>query len=358
MKFPRLFLKRIIKKSGPPVHLIWFITARCNLKCSHCFYHAEIISNRDELSTEEIKKTILNLDPLLSISLTGGEPFLRSDLNEIVEFISVNKLTENLVLFTNGFNTEDIIEKSRIIARTCPENMNIAIGVSIDGYEEEHDKYRNKKGAYQNAVNTINELKSLSKENKNLRVGIGITLHSGNQHIISGLRKDLYDRFQIIPGITMIRGDAKNGELKDVDYGIYQQTIAQITKDRQNTSKKNLYQAILDTRETLGQKLAYETYVTKKRSYECYAGSLMAVIYENGNVFPCEMLKNYKIGNLRDFDYDLKALWKSQRAHEIRKMIKAGNCHCTYECQYTCNTLYNIKYLPYYIKNIIKQTIS
>ncbi|MBU0633888.1 MAG: radical SAM protein [Candidatus Omnitrophica bacterium] len=348
----KFFLSRIFNKAGPPLHLVWFLTAKCNLGCSHCFYYPRNLENSNELSFQEAQKVILKLPSLLSISLTGGEPFLREDLFEITKLLSKKNVTKNIVLFSNGFNTEDILKITKKIVSSCL-NTNIFIGISIDGFEEEHDKYRNKKGAYGRAISTLEGLKKLENNFSNLNVGIGITLHKGNQNIMKELRRDIYAKFKINPGITMIRGIPKSPELKNVDANIYKQIIDAIEYDRIHSKQKSLPHIFIGAREVLGQRLAYENFIKYSRSYDCYAGSLMGVIYENGDVYPCEMLPDYKLGNLRDYNYDISKLWKNILADKARKWIRNRKCFCTYECQYTCNTLYNIKFLPFFMKHIL-----
>lgn len=356
-KIPPLFLNRIFNKAGPPIHLIWFITGKCNLRCSHCFYYSQLCSNAGELSLEEISKTISNLSPLLSVSLTGGEPFLRSDLTEIVKLFYKRNLTKNILLFSNGFDSDNILATTGKILSNC-SNINIFLGVSIDGYEEEHDRYRNKKGSYQNAINTITRLKNLKNDFSNLNVGVVITFHRGNQNIIKGLIEDIYSKFGIIPGLTLIRGDPKSPELKNIDANIYKDAIEDIEYLKASSRDKSLFQTIIATREALGWKLIHKTFIARSRSYNCYAGSLLGIIYENGDLYPCEMLKDSNLGNLRNYDYDINKIWNSERANEVRKLIKTRKCFCTYECQHTCNTLYNIRFSPYFVWNILKDFVN
>lgn len=345
---PKLFVNRIFKKTGPPIHLIWFITSRCNLGCSHCFYHAHLSGGKNELSLGEIEKTVSHLSPLLSLSLTGGEPFLRDDLPEVAKLLSERKLTKNIVIYSNGFDTGTVLAAGEKILSFC-QGINIFMNISIDGYEKGHDKYRNKEGAYKNAAATIKGLKALQNNFSNLNIGIGITLHKGNQHIVKDLREDIYSRFGIIPGVTMIRGEPSSPELKNVNTGIYKEVVEAVERDRRKFRQKSLSGAIIAAREALGQRLAYKTFITRSRSYDCYAGSLMGVIYANGDVHPCEILEDANIGNLRNYYYDINKIWVSARANEIRKQIKTRKCFCTYECQFTCNTLYNIRLAHYFI---------
>lgn len=353
--FP-LFVNRIFNKVGPPIHLIWFVTAMCNLKCSHCFYHRQISGKSDELSFDAITKIILNMPPMLSISLTGGEPFLRSDLADIAHLIFRKKITKNIVLFSNGYDTGNIIKTmEKILLET--QKTNIFLGISIDGFEDIHDRYRNMPGSYRKAMETLRALKKMQNNFSRLNVGVGITLHHGNKDIVAELRDDIYAKLGIRPSVTLIRGEPALAELKEVNPDAYKKIVCILKKDKYALPQMNLSQAIISMRAALGHKISYETIVNNRRSYKCYAGSLMAVIYENGNVYPCEMLKDSILGNLKDYDYDIVKLWKTERAEAVRKIIRSGDCHCTYECQYTCNTLYNIRFLPFLLAGVLKYFI-
>ena len=69
------------------------------------------------------------------------------------------------------------------------------------------------------------------------------------------------------------------------------------------------------------------------------------MITATGDVYPCEVL-NKSLGNLRDYNYDLKKLWQDKAAEETREFISKTNCHCEYECAMSVNILSNPKYLP------------
>jgi radical SAM protein with 4Fe4S-binding SPASM domain len=308
------------------------------------------------LSFDEIRKTIELLSPMLSLSLTGGEPFLRDDLSAIVKILCEKNITDNLLLFTNGYNTENILCKVKDILSTC-KTTKIYIGVSIDAYEAEHDKYRNKEGSYKRAVHTISELKKLQKVFRNFEIGINTTLHEGNQNIVKELRQFIISDFGIIPSITIIRGNPKEQRLMNFSTDIYKDITQSIEQEMRNVECKSIYQTLVRTRQFLGYNLAYETLHLGKRKYDCYAGSLMGVIYETGDVYPCEMLYDSTFGNLREHGYDLNKIWESEKADKTRQWIKKRMCHCTYECQYTCNTLYNIEYIPKYAEGILRHII-
>ena len=76
----------------------------------------------------------------------------------------------------------------------------------------------------------------------------------------------------------------------------------------------------------------------------CMAGSLMGILYANGDMQPCEILGGAPMGNIRDFNYNLPQLWASPKAKALRYKIKDG-CHCTFECAMSSSILFNPKYL-------------
>jgi hypothetical protein len=69
-------------------------------------------------------------------------------------------------------------------------------------------------------------------------------------------------------------------------------------------------------------------------------------MFSQGQVLPCELQTDRVIGNVRDYDYDFKALWYSERAEELRRYIRDTKCFCTYECFLTINMLFNPLVLP------------
>jgi radical SAM protein with 4Fe4S-binding SPASM domain len=91
--------------------------------------------------------------------------------------------------------------------------------------------------------------------------------------------------------------------------------------------------------------------IAKTNTYQipCYAGSLGACMFANGDILPCELLIDRKLGNVRDVNYDFKKIWYSQKADETRKFIRDTKCFCTYECFYRQHPL-NLRMMPKVLK--------
>jgi len=126
---------------------IWNFTNRCNLSCLHC-YSKSTLDEVDTLTTEQIKKTILEMkaNGIKFIIFSGGEPLTRKDLFEIADFCKENGiityLSSNGLYFTKA-NVQRIVETFNYV------------GVSIDGDEPTHDYFRGLKGAFKETLKAV-----------------------------------------------------------------------------------------------------------------------------------------------------------------------------------------------------------
>jgi len=134
--------------------VVWNITLKCNLKCLHCYASAGD-KNKDELKTEDCLNIIDQLSEIKvpTILFSGGEPLLRHDIYEIAEYATSKNI--NCVLSTNGtLITPEIAEKLKNAGF-------IYVGVSIDGLENTHDKFRGCKGSFEKAVQGLINVKEV-----------------------------------------------------------------------------------------------------------------------------------------------------------------------------------------------------
>ncbi len=142
---------------------IWNFTNRCNLSCLHC-YSKSTLDEVDTLTTEQIKKTILEMkaNGVKFIIFSGGEPLTRKDLFEIADFCKTNGiityLSSNGLYFTKG-NVQRIVDTFDYV------------GISIDGDEETHDHFRGLKGAFRETLKAVKLANSTGS-----KVGIRFTI--------------------------------------------------------------------------------------------------------------------------------------------------------------------------------------
>lgn len=149
--------------------VVWNMTQRCNLRCIHCYAHATEHTAADELTTEEGKALIADLAAFGSpvILFSGGEPLIRPDLPELAA-TAVEK-GMRAVISTNG---------TLITAQTARTMKAIGlsyVGISLDGMEPVHDRFRGVPGAYRRALEGIRNCRQAG-----IKVGLRFTINRHN----------------------------------------------------------------------------------------------------------------------------------------------------------------------------------
>lgn len=167
--------------------VVWNMTRRCNLKCIHCYSNSADCDYQGELTTEEGKALIADLAAFGSpvILFSGGEPLLRPDLFELAQY--AKDLGMRAVISTNGtLITGDVAAKLKKIGLSY-------VGVSLDGLEETHDRFRGKKGAFAAAIDGIRNCREAG-----VKVGIRFTVNKHNLSDVPAmfelLRKEKIER--------------------------------------------------------------------------------------------------------------------------------------------------------------------
>jgi radical SAM protein with 4Fe4S-binding SPASM domain len=230
--------------------------------------------------------------------------------------------------------------------------------VSVDGFEGAHDQFRQKDGSFARAIKTLSQLKELRQYYPGFSVGANVTIHGDNKSSVIDLIRYFKQEMDINAGVTLIRGNPMEERLiREVGVSDYKEIIQEIDKLKKSVVLRGLAGKIISARERLGHELVEQVDRTGMRNYDCYAGTLMGVISENGSVFPCEMLPGSSMGNLQDFSYDIEKLWNNERQSGLRANIAARKCACTYECQYTCNILYNVRMWPALLRNVLWSSV-
>ena len=149
--------------------VVWNVTRRCNLKCVHCYAHAEDRMFADELTTAQGKDLIDDLAhfgvPVILFS--GGEPLVRKDLPELADYAV--KKGMRAVISTNG--TLISAETARVL-----KDIGLSyVGISLDGMEEINDKFRGIRGAFKSALKGIENCQQAG-----IKVGLRFTINKFN----------------------------------------------------------------------------------------------------------------------------------------------------------------------------------
>jgi MoaA/NifB/PqqE/SkfB family radical SAM enzyme len=337
-KLPAYYLFR--KTGWPrmlPMSLTLSVTYRCNSHCKTCNIHNKTAK---ELSLEEWEKVADTLrGNVFWLTFSGGEPFLRKDLVELVQLFYRYARPSIINIPTNGLLSDVTLQAVKRIAISC-EKAQIIVNVSIDDIEEKHDIIRGVQGSYNKAIETFRGLKGLKLPN--LTVGIHTVISRYN---VSNVPQ-IYDTIRSLSPDSYVTEIAEEREeLCTVGSGITPQP------DEYSIAADFLIDAIRKHhlngvgRVAGAFRIQYYDMVKRLLSEDrqiipCYAGFASAQIAPDGEVWAC-CTKAESMGNLRDYDYDFKRAWFSEKAEALRRSIKNGMCYCPLANVSYTNMLFN-----------------
>jgi len=165
--------------------VVWNVTKRCNLRCVHCYASADPSPHPDELTTEEGMALLEDLAqfgcPVVLFS--GGEPLMRPDILDLIH--KAVTLGLRAVVSTNGVLID------RALARELKKCGLSYVGISMDGLREVHDRFRGVKGAFDKAMEAVENCKA-----EGIKVGLRFTINKLNAQEIPGIF-DLVEEYQI-----------------------------------------------------------------------------------------------------------------------------------------------------------------
>lgn len=155
--------------------VVWNITRRCNLRCAHCYAQA-VSKGQGEVSTAQAKEIIDDLaefgSPVLLFS--GGEPLLRQDLSELASYAVQKGM--RAVISSNG----TLISRAK--ARELKQIGLSYVGISLDGGQAVHDRFRGLEGAYAQAMQGLENCQL-----EDLKVGLRFTVFKDNVQEVPGI---------------------------------------------------------------------------------------------------------------------------------------------------------------------------
>jgi sulfatase maturation enzyme AslB (radical SAM superfamily) len=314
-----------------------------------CFYRDHMAQSRgtdNELSLEEYEKISKNIKLINILGISGGEPFLREDLAEIIKIIYKNCSPLVVDLPTNGYFVKSILRQCEEIVRHC-RDMVVDIQLSIDGPEKIHNEIRGLKDGFSKVRETYQGLISLRKKYKNLRVKACVVYSHYNQEYIEELFDILDSDFKDLDRVvfSVVHGSVSVDQASRFDWDKYFRICDRI---RETSVVKDIgdFHSIFTVALRMAKNDYLKEVLKKKDMYKkCQAGRRVVVVNETGNVFPCEPLW-HSVGNLRDNNYDLDKILSSSEMGNFNKKIIKERCTCHWGLPLSNTLLYKPSYYP------------
>lgn len=282
------------------------VTYRCNARCNMCNRYKKPSLPEEEISLDTIKK----LPPMYFTNITGGEPFIRTDLKDIVR--ELYKKSDRIVISTNGFFTDRILD-------LCKEFPQIGIRISIEGLEETNNKIRGLEDGFNRGYTTLKKLVEMGMKD----VGFGMTVQDANA-------KDLVALYNLSNELNMEFATAS------LHNSFYFVEAKNIIHDRPMVAKEfeNLINELLKSKSPKKWFRAYFNHglinyiYGQKRLLPCDMAFDTFFIDPYGDVMPCNGTKDKEImGNLNEVS-SWDELWNSPQAESVRKKVRCCDRNC------------------------------
>lgn len=338
-----------------PNYLILYPTSRCNARCRHCYNSRRIEEalkgKRKELTFKEYQKISSHLGSIYALGISGGEPTLRPDTPKICHLFYKKNQTRYLDFHSNGYLVNQLITMVETILKNNPK-LFLNVCLSVDGLEEKHNNFRGLKNGFAKAMKSITKLKGIKqKYGQRLMIKSATVFSASTQDTFLETMLFLSEQ-GIEVASALVRGKTRKKEEIRVETKKYLDSLKEYHLRKKVKypflSKLFLFNKISRFLPEIVVKTAQE----KKQIFPCLAGQSLMVIYDNGDLAPCELLET--IGNIRDFDYDIFKAFNSAKGQLSLAAIKQKKCYCTWENMALVNCLKSFKFYPQLAAKIIK----
>lgn len=294
----------ISTKTPNPTDASIILTYRCPMRCQMCNIWKYPTNRSEEIQA----KDLTSLPKLKFINLTGGEPFIREDLDTIVE--ECYNHTDRIVISTSGWFEDRVIE----LAKKFP---NIGIRISIEGLSEKNDELRGHDGGFDKGLRTLLSLKKMGVKD----IGFGCTVSNHNS-------KDMLSLYQLSLSMGMEFATAafhnsyyfhKEDNLISNKEEVCNDFRQLIEWQLEENNPKSWFRAWFN--------MGLINYIEGgRRMLPCEAGSANFFIDPWGEVYPCNGMEDkfwkLSMGNIHQHTFN--EIWESEQAAIVREKVR--NC--------------------------------
>lgn len=306
--------------------VVWNMTRRCNLKCVHCYAQSEDLSYDNELTHEQSLSLIDDLAAFGApvILFSGGEPLVHPRLVEYADYAV--KKGMRAVISTNG----TLITREKAAALKA---IGLSyVGISLDGLEETHDKFRGVKGSFQKAMNGIRNCQEAG-----IKVGLRFTINKRNVEEIPGIF-DLLEAMDIPRACfyhLVYSGRASEIANEDLSHEETKQTLDLIMKRTRDLHERNKPKEILTVDNHadgpyLYLKLLKEDPARAAEVLELLqmnegnnSGRGFGCVSWDGEVYPDQFWRDKPLGNIKDRPFS--EIWTDNQNEFLMKLKDKKN---------------------------------
>jgi MoaA/NifB/PqqE/SkfB family radical SAM enzyme len=313
-----------------PYKVTLVATYHCNFRCEMCSIWKK--QSVGEMTPAEVESFFGRWSQFSWVHLTGGELFMRRDLEDLVTAIVERDRGLYLLNFptTGWFGDRTVALVERVLQRGVGRLMTT---ISIDGPRALHDAMRGLPGSWERAIDTFRRLRGIRK--RNFQVVVGMTLFAKNASFVNET-------------IAAVRSAVPDFERRDLHLNIGHESahyfgnsgyladsrtnpvVAAIDDHRAQTAHRLHPVRFLEDRY---QALVSEYYRESRSPLPCTALASSCFIDPYWQLFPCSIWDR-PVGNLRDEQFDLEYVWRRALTRDVRTAVVEQACpHCWTPCE-------------------------
>jgi len=314
-----------------PRLIAWEVTRSCELNCVHCRAAARFGPYSNELSTEEIFKTMENIAGFAKpiIIITGGDPLMRDDVFDIAKYGT--ELGLRMVMAPCGrMITDETVQK-------MIESGIKRISISIDGATaESHDNFRRVNGAFDDAIKAM----EVAKRN-GLEFQVNTTVTKQNVHELEQILElainagaVAFDTFLLVP-----TGRGKELADQEISPEKYEEVLNWIYERKQDspiqfkpTCAPHFYRIFRQREKEKGKVVTPQTHGLDAMTKGCMGGQSFAFISHIGKVQICGFM-DIECGDIRKENYNFQHIWETSPVFLQMRDLDNYHGRCGY-CEY------------------------
>jgi radical SAM protein with 4Fe4S-binding SPASM domain len=312
----------------PVGYVIISMTYACNAKCVMCNLH-NFYSERPDLYGKEIElENLFNalkhssiIRTIRHIDLTGGEPFVRKNLQDFIRLLFGLPVVDLVTINTNGILSKKIVDDVKSILSVLKSHQRFSLSISIDGIGSLHDTIRGVPGIVEKVEKTIELLSKLREKHPQFSLRSNAVVQPLNLRVLNSIQ-------------TYWKKHGIAGSFSVIQTPFYTHTNEQNTYNDIRMFNKQELSLI---KSAIPKSRGMNYYLDKgcTRPLHCFAGYSAMCIDPFGTIYPCNFLTGnevYAMGDIRNSGID--AAWASQQARAVRKKVKTcPYTHCWNGCE-------------------------
>lgn len=311
-----------------PINLTVSVTYSCPSRCATCDIWQKKV---DDLSVDEYARVFPTLERVpVWVTVSGGDQFLRADLDEIVRLIRAEIGPAIVNIPMNGVVTERIFDLLPKIAANS-RGSQLVLNLSVDEIGSRHDRIRGAQRNFEKLREVADLIHDLKKTYPHVVLGVHTVISKINVRRIPDIEREARAVFR--PDSYIAEVAENRVELKTMDKDIapspqdFRRAVDHLRNAIRAHRSAHPVARLVESLRLEYYGLAARILEEKRQVIDCYAGWASAHLAPDGHVWGC-CVRAESIGNVRDHGYDFRRVWRGGAGDAFRASVRRHECAC------------------------------